>query len=116
MRSSAAVAGLRKRFAASHDFVVVDVSQDAQVGAWAARLLADFGPPDLLLDNAALINANAPLWQVPPDEFSRVINVNVKGTYYVMRHFVPAMIQRGSGVIVNFSSGWGLTDAFSALR
>ena len=36
-RSSAAVTGLRKRFAASHDFDVVDVSQDAQVGAWAAR-------------------------------------------------------------------------------
>jgi len=106
-RSSAAVAGLRQRFPAPHDFGVVDVSQDAQVGAWAGRLLAEFGPPDLLLNNAALINANAPLWQVPPDEFSRVIDVNVKGTYYVMRHFVPAMIQRGSGVIVNFSSGWG---------
>jgi NAD(P)-dependent dehydrogenase (short-subunit alcohol dehydrogenase family) len=36
-RSSAAVAGLRKRFAAPHDFDVVDVSQDAQLGAWAAR-------------------------------------------------------------------------------
>ena len=106
-RLSAAIAALRKRFPAPHDFDAVDVSQDAQVGAWAARLLAEFGPPDLLLNNAALINANAPLWQVPPDEFSRVIDVNVKGTYHVMRHFVPAMIQRGSGVIVNFSSGWG---------
>lgn len=106
-RSSADIAALRKRFPAPHDFSVVDVGQDAQVEAWAARLLAQSGPPDLLVNNAALINANAPLWKVPPDEFSRVIDVNVKGTYYVIRHFLPPMIRRGSGIIVNFSSGWG---------
>jgi NAD(P)-dependent dehydrogenase (short-subunit alcohol dehydrogenase family) len=106
-RSSVDIAGLRKRFPAPHDFAVVDVSQEAQVGTWAARLLAESAPPDLLVNNAALINVNAPLWQVPPDEFSRVIDVNVKGTYYTIRHFVPAMIQRNSGVVVNFSSGWG---------
>ncbi len=106
-RSKHGIATLRNRFPAPHDFSVVDVSREAQVSRWAKRLLAQSGPPDLLLNNAALINANACLWQVPPDEFSRVIDVNVKGTYFVIRHFVPAMIQRGIGVIVNFSSGWG---------
>ena len=65
------------------------------------------GPPDLLLNNAALINRNAPLWEVSSDEFSLVIDVNIKGVVNVIRHFVPAMIQRNRGVIVNFSSGWG---------
>jgi NAD(P)-dependent dehydrogenase (short-subunit alcohol dehydrogenase family) len=44
---------------------------------------------------------------VPADEFSWVIDVNIKGVYHVLRHFLPAMVARQSGVIVNFSSGWG---------
>jgi len=61
----------------------------------------------LVVNGAALINRNAPLWEIPGDEFSDLIDVNVKGTTHVIRHFLPAMISRGSGVIVNFSSGWG---------
>ena len=74
-------------------------------------MLKVHGPPDLLLNNAALINHNAPLWQVPVEEFDAVIDVNIKGVVHVIRHFVPAMIARGSGVIVNFSSGWGRSTA-----
>lgn len=85
----------------------VDVSEEKSVARWAETVLAEFGPPDFLLNNAALINANATLWQVPPAEFSRLFDVNVKGTYYVIRYFLPAMIERGQGVVVNFSSGWG---------
>jgi NAD(P)-dependent dehydrogenase (short-subunit alcohol dehydrogenase family) len=69
--------------------------------------LKSHGPPDLLLNNAALIARNAPLWEVPAREFSDVIDVNIKGVANVIRHFVPAMVARGAGVIVNFSSGWG---------
>lgn len=36
-----------------------------------------------------------------------MVDVNIKGVANVIRHFVPAMVARGSGVIVNFSSGWG---------
>jgi NAD(P)-dependent dehydrogenase (short-subunit alcohol dehydrogenase family) len=61
----------------------------------------------LLLNNAALINRNAPLWEVPAKEFSDVVDVNIKGVANVIRYFVPAMVARRSGVIVNFSSGWG---------
>ncbi len=65
------------------------------------------GAPDLLLNNAAIINRNAPLWKVPAREFSDVIDVNIKGVVNVIRHFAPTMIARRSGVIVNWSSGWG---------
>ena len=47
------------------------------------------------------------LWQVPADEFDRLVDINIKGVANVIRHFVPAMVERGTGVIVNFSSGWG---------
>lgn len=90
-----------------YDFAVVDVSEEKQVMAWARRLIEAFGPPDLLINNAALINRNAPLWEVSGEEFDRVIDVNIKGVANVIRHFAPAMIARKSGVIVNLSSGWG---------
>ncbi len=98
---------LVRAFGHPHDFAAVDVASDWQVKAWAQRLLKAHGAPDLLLNNAALINRNAPLWQVPVEEFDAVIDVNIKGVANALRHFVPAMIQRGRGVIVNFSSGWG---------
>ena len=90
-----------------HDFAVVDVTDDAQVQRWAKRLVAQHGAPDLLINNAALVNENAPLWKIGAAEFDRVIDVNIKGVANVIRHFTPAMIERGRGVIVNFSSGWG---------
>ena len=111
-RSEEKITSLRKQFPAPNDFAVVDVADDSQVAAWAKKILAAHAAPDLLLNNAALINRNAPLWRVPAQEFSDVIDVNLKGVANVIRHFVPAMIARRSGVIVNFSSGWGRsTDA-----
>lgn len=111
-RDTSALAGLSRQYGPPHDFAAVDVAEDAAVRAWAARVLDRLGPPDLLLNNAALINRNAPLWEVPVAEFDRVVDVNLKGVANVIRHFVPAMIRRGRGVIVNFSSGWGRsTDA-----
>src|SRR5262245_52767479 len=101
------VAALREELGRSHDFTVVDVADDAQVHRWAEDVLRSRRAPDLLLNNAALINRNAPLWQVPAGAFDRVVDVNVKGVANVIRHFAPAMIGRGRGVIVNFSSGWG---------
>lgn len=90
-----------------HDFSPVDVADNSQVARWAERVIGRFGPPDLVINNAALINENAPLWEVPPAEFDRLIDVNIKGVYYVARAFLPAMIARGSGVLANLSSGWG---------
>jgi NAD(P)-dependent dehydrogenase (short-subunit alcohol dehydrogenase family) len=106
-RQKTHVEALQKRFGPPHRFEAVDVADDVAVGRWAKPVLSAGGPPDLLLNNAAVVNRNAPLVDVPPDEFSRVIDVNIKGIYYIIRHFVPAMIARGKGVIVNFSSGWG---------
>jgi NAD(P)-dependent dehydrogenase (short-subunit alcohol dehydrogenase family) len=106
-RSEKEIAQLQKQFPAPDDFSVVNVADDSQVAAWAKKILASHAAPDLLLNNAALINRNAPLWEVPAQEFSDVIDVNIKGVVNVIRHFVPPMIKQGRGVIVNFSSGWG---------
>ena len=58
-----------------------------------------------------MINKNAKLWEVPPEEFDQVVAANLIGTVNVIRNFVPHLIRRGSGVVVNFSSGWGRSAA-----
>jgi len=111
-RSKDAIGEFRAAWPDPHDFDVVDVASDEQVKAWAERLLQSHSAPDLLLNNAGVINKNAPLWKISAEEFSKVVDTNVKGTVNVIRHFLPAMIGRGSGIVVNFSSGWGRsTDA-----
>lgn len=106
-RSEARIQELSKQFGDSHQFSAVDVADDHAVCDWALRAISEFGAPDLLLNNAALINENAPLWEIVAEDFDSVIDVNIKGTANTIRHFLPAMIEQQSGVIVNFSSGWG---------
>jgi NAD(P)-dependent dehydrogenase (short-subunit alcohol dehydrogenase family) len=106
-RSRNQIEDLRRELGTPHDFCVVDVASDRVVGKWAKRVLEEYGAPDLLLNNAGLMNRAALLWELSAEEFDPVIDVNVKGVTNVIRHFVPAMIGRRTGVIVNLSSGWG---------
>lgn len=106
-RSADHVAELRRQFGAPHLFAAVDVSDAAAIAAWGKEVLQKLGLPDLLINNAAVMNKLAPLWAVPADDFDRLIDVNVKGVANSIRAFVPAMVARKSGVIVNLSSGWG---------
>ncbi len=105
-RSSDAIDVLRQTFP-GQNFAAVDVTDDGAVAAWASQVVAQRGAPDLVLNNAGIINEPAPLWQISVNEVSQVIDINVKGTINVIRHLVPALIDQGAGVIVNFSSGWG---------
>ncbi|MBU6411420.1 MAG: SDR family NAD(P)-dependent oxidoreductase [Verrucomicrobia bacterium] len=106
-RSPDEIQRLRHEFGPPNDFSAVDVANDSRVAAWAGRVLKSHSAPGLLLNNAAIIARNAPLWEVPAREFSDVIDINIKGVVNVIRHFLPAMLKRRSGIIVNFSSGWG---------
>ncbi len=110
-RSREAIETLRGRYRPPHDFAALHVAPEHHVEPWAARLLSSHGAPDLVINNAAIINHNAPLWQVPADEFDRLMDVNVKGVANVIRHLVPAMLARKTGIIINFSSGWGRSVA-----
>ncbi|MFT3870607.1 MAG: SDR family NAD(P)-dependent oxidoreductase [Nibricoccus sp.] len=110
-RSGEGIMDLRFTHPAPHDFSVVDVADTMRVEMWAEKVLAVHGAPDFLLNVAALMNDPAPLWEVPADKFSKLIDVNIKGVTNVIRAFVPAMVQAKKGVIVNFSSGWGRSVA-----
>ncbi len=106
-RNADAIADLAGQYGAPHHFRAVDVSDDASVADWSRDVLAEFGTPDLLINNAAIINANAPLWEVPAEDFRRLVDINISGVHSVIRHILPAMLSVGTGVIANLSSGWG---------
>lgn len=103
----AAIASLAAELGRAHRIRRCDVTSPEDVAAFAADILHHLGAPDLLLNNAAVISRNAPLWETTPDDFARVVDVNLKGVHLVCRAFLPAMIARRRGVVVNFSSGWG---------
>jgi NAD(P)-dependent dehydrogenase (short-subunit alcohol dehydrogenase family) len=110
-RSEKHLAELWAAFPSPHTFAAIDVANPEAVERWAKQVVAKIGPPDLLINNAAVMNTPAPLWEIDADEFDTLIDVNVKGVFNVIKAFAPAMVARGQGVIVNLSSGWGRSTA-----
>jgi len=106
-RNAEALGTLNSELGQPHQFDAIDVGKDSEVAHWIQSVVDAAGAPDLVLNNAAIINHNAPLWDIDSSEFDRVIDINIKGVQNVIRHVIPHMIQKGSGVLVNFSSGWG---------
>lgn len=88
-----------------------DVTSPEEVENFCQLVMDAFGVPDLLINNAGMINQSAPLTQVPPEEFSSILAVNLGGIHNMIRSFVPQMEKKGSGIIVNFSSYWGQSTA-----
>ena len=106
-RDNESIKSLSKIYEGKADFQVVDISSYDQVRKWSGTVLEKYKSPDLLINNAGIINKNAFIWDVPQEEFSSVIDVNIKGTYHTIKSFVPSMIKSKNGIVVNFSSGWG---------
>lgn len=107
-RSADAIRELKDQWGDRHRFDQVDLRDAHAVQMWADAINQQ-EVPDLLINNGAIINTNAPLWDVPIDEFRDLMEINLGGTFHSVRAFVPAMIARRRGVIVNFSSTWGRT-------
>ena len=106
-RNEKKLLALGKDLGDSNIFSQVNVADDFSVQQWAVKVIKELGVPDLLINNAAVINKNQFLWELSAEGFSEVVDVNIKGVANVIRHFVKPMAKAGRGVIVNFSSGWG---------
>ena len=106
-RSTSAAEAFNQIYGGPHRFSSVDVGDPDQVSAWADGVLSASGPPDLLLNVAGVINASAPFGEIDAAAFDAILRINVSGSANVIRSFLPAMLKNESGVIVNFSSGWG---------
>jgi len=93
-----------------HDALAVDldVSDEASVAAAIAATVDRFGRLDGALNNAALGGEGKPIVDTDSEYARRVIDVNLMGIYYSMKHQVPAMLASGGGSIVNVSSVGGI--------
>jgi 3-oxoacyl-[acyl-carrier protein] reductase len=84
-----------------------DVTQSAQVSRAAGQVEAEFGRLDLLVNNAGL-EQNSPLERLSEEEFGRLFDVNVKGTFLVLKAFLPLLGRSAPSSVVNVASGAGL--------
>ncbi len=87
---------------------VADVSDPAQIQAFVGQATTAFGPVHVLVNNAGVAHVG-PFVEEPLESISDVVDVNLKGLMYMTRAVLPSMLARRGGVIVNVSSGAGLT-------
>lgn len=90
--------------------VVADVTREEDVGKLVDRTLQIFGPPTVLLNNAATTSFGT-LAESPAEELDRVLAVNVRSAWVCARAVIPLMRDTGGGAIVNMSSITGIVGA-----
>ena len=83
---------------------ILDLTAEAEIGKAVEALVRDAGKIDILVNNAGITGGNAPLWELKPDVWRRVIEVNLVAPYLVCRAVVPHMTKAGYGRIVNIAS------------
>ncbi len=87
-----------------------DVASFAEVERTAAEIIKRFGHVDVLVNNAGIAQIKLLIDQTEED-WDRIMGVNAKGVFVCCRHFLPHMLSRKSGRIINVSSMWGITGA-----
>jgi NAD(P)-dependent dehydrogenase (short-subunit alcohol dehydrogenase family) len=90
--------------------VITDVSDARAVDALATRTIDHFGRVDLIVNNAGIATGGIrPLWRTDPQDWQRVLAVNVLGVLHTVQVFVPHLVQARAGHVVNIASLAGLT-------
>ncbi|KAF2417560.1 SDR family NAD(P)-dependent oxidoreductase [Microbacterium sp. B35-30] len=79
---------------------LVDITDEDAV----AHLASHLGPVDILVNSAGIVGPNMPLVETIPADWRTTFEVNVLGTVAMMRAFIPGMVERGWGRVVNFAS------------
>ena len=85
-------------------FALADISDHEQVEGATAQTLRRWPGIDILVANAGLTGPNAPTWEYPVDDWRRVVDVNLVGTFYCCRALTPVMRRQNYGRIVMISS------------
>jgi NAD(P)-dependent dehydrogenase (short-subunit alcohol dehydrogenase family) len=82
----------------------VELTSESAVGAAAKQTIAAAGKIDIVVNNAGITGGNGTTWELAPDVWRRVLEVNLVAPYLVCRAIVPHMIERKYGRIVNVAS------------
>jgi len=83
---------------------VVELTDAAAVEEAARLTIGRHGRIDVLVNNAGITGGNGATWELSPDVWRRVLDVNLTGSFLASRAVVPHMIERGYGRIVNVAS------------
>lgn len=87
---------------------VFDVSKKTAMDKFAANVLKHFGTADVIINNAGISGDGEPTWATPIKTYERVMGVNFYGVVYGTKAFLPELLKKGSGHIINVSSIFGL--------
>ncbi len=106
-RTFEVAAELSRQFKREVVGIAVDVTQRSQIEAAVAQAIEKFGHLDILFNNAG-INKLEPIWECKDETWDLVLNVCLRGTFWMIRAVLPQMIKQGKGAIVNMASaaGW----------
>ncbi|MCM3729861.1 SDR family oxidoreductase [Neobacillus cucumis] len=88
-----------------------DVTKENQVENYVKQTVEKFGKIDVFFNNAGFQGKMAPLTELAATDFNAVINVNVNGVFYGLKHVLKVMNEQKSGSIINSASVSGLTAA-----
>jgi 3-oxoacyl-[acyl-carrier protein] reductase len=86
------------------EVIPCDVTVLHQLEYAAARVESTFGRLDILVNNAGIGGFKDPLHTLPPEDWDKILNTNLRGVYYAIHAFAPLMIRSYSGHIINISS------------
>lgn len=92
-------------------FVQADISNEEQVQKVVSETVSAFGGLDILVNNAGIGGGMKRLHEVNTEEFSRVVDVNLIGTFFMTKYAIPHFLKSGDGRIVNIASTYGLIGA-----
>ncbi|HQX48691.1 MAG TPA: SDR family oxidoreductase [Planctomycetaceae bacterium] len=98
-----------------------DISNESEVKSMFAAIDDEFGGIDILINNAGIDGSRKQSWEIDPEEWKKVIDVNLMGTFYCSHHALKRMITIGSGVILSISSvheqiAWSGYSAYTATK
>ncbi|RAM37391.1 SDR family oxidoreductase [Arthrobacter globiformis] len=85
-----------------------DVTSSSDIEAVIGQTIKEFGRLDAAFNNAGIEQPPAPLVDITEDEWSRLLDVNLRSAFLCMKYEIPAMLKNGGGSIVNTSSGAGV--------
>jgi len=92
-----------------------DVSNADEVEKMVKSVVDKFGKVDILVNNAAIALVAAPLWELREEQWDKLMDVNLKGTFLCCKYVLPHMIKQQYGKIINIGSVWGREGAATAV-
>lgn len=95
-------------------FSFLDVTDEAAVQAASELALTTFGQIDILVNSAGVAGVGSAT-DLATEDFQRVLDINLKGSFLTSKHLIPSMVEQRSGSIVNLSSVFGLMGSDNSL-